>query len=330
MKQFNIIILAAGKGERMLSKKPKVMHEIMGKPMIGYVIERAMDLNPVSITVVTGFGREKVEAFLDRYSVNYSVQTEQKGTAHAVLSAKGFISNGDLLILYGDVPLIEYATLDNFIAFYRKYGDISFMTTSVNDPSGYGRVIFEGDNIKDIIEDADATFEEKTIKEINTGICIIPDKHIPLLENIENNNKKGEYYLTDICKVAKTRGFSVKGYHHDISSEVLGVNGRKELLDANQTMKNNVIDKHLKNGVTFIDRNTYVEADVTIGRDTVIYPNSFISGITKIGGDVIVGPNTIIRDSTIHDGVHIEGFCFIEKADIKEGAVIDTFSRIKR
>lgn len=328
MKQLNIVILAAGKGERMLSKNPKVMHEIMGKPMIGYAVERAKELAPVSITVVTGFGREKVEAFLERYNVNFSVQTEQKGTAHAVLTAKRFIHRGDILILYGDVPLMKYSTLHDFISFYKKSGNITFMTTMVDNPSGYGRVFMDGNVIKDIIEDADATPEEKAIQEINTGICIIPEECFSLLGEIKNDNKKGEYYLTDICKVANSKGLTVKGYHYDKSSEVLGVNGRKELLEANLTMKDRVLDAHIKNGVTLLDRNVYIESTVTIEKDTIIFPNSYIMGNTTIGEDVVVGPNTIIKNSTIHNNVHIEGFSVIEGDDIKEGAVIGPFSRI--
>lgn len=327
MKEFNIIILAAGKGERMMSKKPKVMHEIMGKPMIGYVVERARDLNPISITAVTGYGRDKVEAFLAKYNINYSVQHEQKGTAHAVLTAKRLISNNDLLILYGDVPLIESSTLKDFIAFYKKFNDITFMITSINDPTGYGRVLLEGDNIKYIIEDADASPEEKTIKEINTGICIIPEKYISLIEKIGCNNKKGEYYLTDICKVAKENSIAVKGYHYDKPLEVLGVNGKKELLEANQTMKNNIIDFHIRKGVAFIDRNIYIETDVTIGNDSVIYPNVYIAGNTEIGEDVVIGPNTIIEDSIIKHNVNIGGFCLIKGTEIKGGTTIPPFSK---
>jgi len=329
MKQLNIVILAAGKGERMLSKKPKVMHEIMGKPMIGYAVERAKEMTPLSITVVTGFGRERVEDFLKRYNVNLSVQTEQKGTAHAVLAAGRFIHGGDILVLYGDVPLMELSTLNNFISFYEKTGGITFMTTRVDNPSGYGRVLMDGNMIIDIVEDADATPEEKAIQEINTGICIIPEQHFSLLREIKNDNKKGEYYLTDICKTAKSKGLIVKGCHYDNASEVLGVNGRKELLEANITMKDRVFDAHLKNGVTLLDRNIYIESTVIIGKDTVIFPNAYIMGNTVIGEDVVVGPDTIIRDSTIHDTVRIEGFSVIEGGDIKEGAVIGPFSRIR-
>jgi len=328
MKGFNIIILAAGKGERMMSKKPKVMHEIMGKPMIGYVVERAKDLKPISITAVTGYGRDKVETFLAQYNINYSVQTEQKGTAHAVLTAKRLIDNNDLLILYGDVPLIESSTLEDFIDFYRKFNNITFMTTSVNDPTGYGRVFLEGDNIKYIIEDADAKPEEKKIKEINTGICIIPEKHLSLIEKIGCNNKKGEFYLTDICKVARESNIAVKGYHYDKPLEVLGVNGKKELLEANQTMKNKIIDFHIRKGVTFIDRNVYIETDVSIGNDCVIYPNVYIGGNTEIGEDVFIGPNTIIKDSIIKNKVNIGGFCYIDGVKLKEETIIAPFSNL--
>jgi bifunctional UDP-N-acetylglucosamine pyrophosphorylase/glucosamine-1-phosphate N-acetyltransferase len=328
MKQLNVVILAAGKGERMLSKKPKVMHEIMGKPMIGYAVERAKELNPASITVVTGFGRENVEAFLEKYNVNFSVQTEQKGTAHAVLTASRFINSGDILILYGDVPLMEYSTLNNFISFQNMSGNITFMTTLVDNPSGYGRVLMEGNIIKDIIEDADATAEEKSIQEINTGICIIPEEYFSLLGEIENNNKKGEYYLTDICRVAKSKNLAVKAFHYDTSSEVLGVNGRKELLDANLIMKDKILDIHLRNGVTLLDRNIYIESDVTIGNDTIIYPNSYIMGKTCIGRNTFLGPNTMIKNSTLHDNVHIEGFSVLEGAEIQKGSVIGPFSKI--
>ncbi len=329
MKQLNVVILAAGKGERMLSKKPKVMHEIMGKPMIAYVVERAIELKPLSITVVTGFGREKVEAFLEKYSVNISVQTEQKGTAHAVLAAGRFIDYGDTLILYGDVPLIENSTLSNFIASFKNTGNITFMTTSVENPDGYGRVVLDGDNIVDIVEDADATPEEKSINEINTGICIIPEKCFHFLEQIKNNNKKGEFYLTDICKVSRSKSLPVLSFHHNSPSEVLGVNGRKELLDANTTMKDKILDAHMKKGVTILDRSIYIEGDVTIGNDTIISPYTYIFGQSKIAENVFIGPNTMVKASILHNNVQILGFSVIENSEIAEGTVLETFSKLK-
>jgi bifunctional UDP-N-acetylglucosamine pyrophosphorylase/glucosamine-1-phosphate N-acetyltransferase len=329
MKKLNIVILAAGKGERMLSKKPKVMHEIMGRPMIGYVVERAKELSPARIVVVVGYGREKVEAYLKGYNIDYSIQTKQKGTAHALLSAIEFIKDGDVLVLYGDVPLIESATLKNFLKFYEKFKAITFMITDVDDPSGYGRAIIEKDEILKIIEEADTTPEERKIERINTGICIIPRQSFNLLKDIKPDNKKGEYYLTDICSIAKRKGLSVKGYHYQKASEVLGINTRKELLEANITMKDRILDKHMQDGVTLLDRNIFIESNVKIGRDTIISPNCHLIGNTIIGENVTIGPNTIIKDTKIHGGVNIEGFVVIDGAEIKEGTRIGPFSRIR-
>jgi bifunctional UDP-N-acetylglucosamine pyrophosphorylase / glucosamine-1-phosphate N-acetyltransferase len=327
MKQLNIVILAAGKGERMLSKKPKVMHEVMGKPMIGHVVERAKELSPSEIVVVAGFGREEVEAYLEGRNVNISLQTEQKGTAHALLTAEKFIKGGDVLVLYGDVPLIEGSTLKDFLSFYMRFNGIAFLTTRINDPRGYGRVIMEEEEIIDIVEDADATEEEKRINEINTGICIIPEECFPLLKLIEANNKKGEYYLTDICKVARKKGLNIKGCRHHESAEVLGINSKKELLDANITMRDRMLEKHMQRGVTLLDRNIYIENDVVIGKDTIIFPNSYMLGSTVIGDNVVIGPNTVIKNSKINNNVRVEGFTVIEDSEVTEDAIIRAFSR---
>lgn len=327
MKQLNIVILAAGKGERMLSKKPKVMHEVMGRPMIGHVVERAKELSPSEIVVVAGFGREEVEAYLEGRNVNISVQTEQKGTAHALLAAEKFIKGGDVLVLYGDVPLIEGSTLKDFLSFYTHFNGIAFLTTRIDDPRGYGRVIMEEEEIIDIVEDADATEEEKRINEINTGICIIPEECFPLLKFIEPNNKKGEYYLTDICKVARKKGLSIKGCRHHESAEVLGINSKKELFDANITMRDRMLEKHMQRGVTLLDRNIYIENDVVIGKDTIVSPNSYLLGNTVIGDNVVIGPNTVIKNSKINNNVRIEGFTVIEDSEVKEDAIIGAFSR---
>jgi bifunctional UDP-N-acetylglucosamine pyrophosphorylase / glucosamine-1-phosphate N-acetyltransferase len=330
MKKLNIVILAAGKGERMLSKEPKVIHSVMGKPMIGHVVEKAKELSPSEIIVVTGFGREKVEVYLEGRNVNISVQTEQKGTANALLSAEKFINGGDVLVLYGDVPLIESSTLKDFLSFYMRFNSIAFLTTCVDDPRGYGRVIMDDEEIIDIVEDADATEEEKRINEINTGICIIPEERFTLLKLIEPNNKKGEYYLTDICKVARKKGLNIKGCHHRESAEVLGINSKKELLDANITMRDRMLEKHMQKGVTLLDRNIYIESDVIIGRDTIIFPNAYLLGNTAIGDSVVIGPNTVIKNSKINNNVRIDGFTIIEDSELKDYASAGAFSRIRQ
>lgn len=327
MNRINVIILAAGKGERMKSERPKVLHEIMGKPMIGYVIERAIELYPENISVVVGFGRDKLIPFLKEYRVDFVVQNEQKGTAHAVLCAQNALLGGDVLVLYGDVPLIDTLTLMEFMDFYRERKTITFMTTSIDDPTGYGRVLMEGEDIKAIIEDSDASYEEKSIKEINTGICIIPEEYLVLLKEIKNDNKKGEFYLTDICKIARENKIRVAGFHYPEPYYVLGINSRKELMEANIIMRDRINLLHLKNGVTFMDKNVYIDMDVTIGKDTILYPNVYILGKSKIGKNVTIGPNTVIKDCIIHDNVAIGGFAWIDGVEIKEEDKVEVFEK---
>jgi bifunctional UDP-N-acetylglucosamine pyrophosphorylase/glucosamine-1-phosphate N-acetyltransferase len=329
MKGLNIVILAAGKGERMKSKKSKVMHEIMGKPMIGHVVERARELAPEVIVVVVGHGRESVEGYLKDRGVSIAVQAEQKGTAHALLATENLLKEGDTLVLYGDVPLMEGSTLRAFLDFCAATGDIVFMVTDVDNPKGYGRVIMEKDMILEIVEDNDATEDQKLIKTINTGICVIPRSSFQLLKEITPSNRKGEYYLTDICTIARQKGKSVRGYRHDRSSEVLGINSRRELLDANTAMKDHVFETLLEQGVTLLDRNIYISPDVAIGRDTIISPNCFISGTTSIGEDVVIGPNSIIKDSMIADGVTIEAFSSVEGIQVEKGARIGPYARLR-
>ncbi len=329
MKALDIVILAAGKGERMVSRKPKVMHEIMGKPMIDYVVETALKLETAQIIVVIGYGKEEVEAHLAGTPVHCAVQREQRGTAHALLSSAEFLTGNDVLVLYGDVPLIELATLKDFLSFYEEAKHTTFMTTIVPEPDGYGRVIADNDTIVEIREEIDASPEERQIKEINTGICVIPWKSFAYLREIDAGNKKGEHYLTDICGVARSKGDMVKAYRYGVASEVLGINSRKDLMEANMTMRIRILEKHLKNGVSFLDDNVYIDSEVEIGRDTTIFPNCHIVGKTVIGNGVTMGPNVIIRDSIIHDNVGIEGFVVMEGVELKDGVKVGPFSRLR-
>jgi len=329
MDKLDIVILAAGKGERMVSKKPKVMHELMGKPLIGYVVDAASSLNPAHTIVVTGFGRESVESFLEGKGVTCVVQTEQLGTAHALSCASGLFTGNDILVLLGDVPFVRSQTLAKFLDYCRRSGSIVFLTADVDDPAGYGRVIMDGDEISDIREDADASDDEKRIKRINTGICYIPFQSLRFLEHISADNKKGERYLTDICKVVQGRGKAAKGFFHEISEEVLGINTQKGLLEANILMRNMINERHMNSGVTLLDRNIYIDNEVRIGRDTVIAPNCHITEGTIIGEGVFIGPCSMVRNCVIHDNVSIEGFVVMEGAEIKENAKIGPFSRLR-
>lgn len=327
--KLDVVILAAGKGKRMISKKPKVMHPVMGRPMIGYVVERALALSPGRVIVVMGHEREAVEAYLKEKNVAFAVQEEQKGTAHALLTAEPYLSGGDILVLYGDVPLIELSTLAAFVAFFRDSQGIAFMTTEVADPSGYGRMIMKGDEIREIVEHVEATPEQRLIREINTGICMLRREYLPLLKSVKANNKKGEYYLTDIVTIARDQGMTVKGYHHGVSHEVLGINTRSELLDANVIMQERILQRHMDRGVTITGRDVYIEEGVVIGQDTVILPGCSIGGATAIGEDVAIGPNVVIRDSVIGNGVVIEPFSSLEGVTTEDGVKIGPFARLR-
>jgi bifunctional UDP-N-acetylglucosamine pyrophosphorylase / glucosamine-1-phosphate N-acetyltransferase len=329
MPQLNCVILAAGKGTRMVSKLPKIAHPIMGKPMVRYVVAAARELTPRKIVVVTGHEHALVEECLRDDNVEFALQAEQKGTAHALLSAEKMLADGDILVLYGDVPLMTAATLQAFLRAFDASDGIAFMTTEVERSDGYGRVIVgDAGEILDIIEDNDATGAVRDIRIINTGICMIRRDRLSLVKAVTPNDKKGEYYLTDICKIARDRGIKVLSYLHGSPNEVLGINTRLELSEAGQLVRNAILDAHMAQGVTIADRSVYIEADVQIASDTVISPYCYITGKTSIGGDTVIGPHVIIKDSVVGAGAYIEGFAYLDGAKIQDGARVPTFTRI--
>jgi bifunctional UDP-N-acetylglucosamine pyrophosphorylase / glucosamine-1-phosphate N-acetyltransferase len=328
--RLNCVILAAGKGTRMVSKMAKIVHPIMGKPMVCHVVAAAHGLGVQRTIVVTGHEREAVEHVLRDEKVTFAVQTEQKGTAHALLATQAFLGDNDVLILYGDVPLIRSATLEAFVKFFQESDGIAFMATRVDRPDGYGRVVIgPEDEIMDIVEDSEATGDIRKIHVINTGICMIRHDLLSLVRAITPDNRKGEYYLTDICKIARNKGICVRAYLHDDPAEVLGINTRKELQEVNLLMRNRILDRHMESGVTIADRTAYIEGDVVIGRDTTVFPFSYITGKTEIGEDATIGPHVTIHDSVIGRGAAVESFAFLKGATVAEGARIGSHSRIE-
>ena len=329
MPQLNCVILAAGKGTRMNSKLPKIVHPIMGRPMVRYVVEAARTLGPSAIVVVTGHGHKLVEACLAADNVRFALQAEQKGTAHALLSSEPLLAEGDILILYGDVPLIAASTLRAFADAFGRSDGIAFMTTEVENPEGYGRVIAAPTGeILDIVEENEATGPVRDIRVINTGICMIRRDLLTLVKAVTPDNRKGEYYLTDICKIAGTRGLKVLSYLHRGPREVLGINTRRDLAEANLIVRDAILDDHMARGVAIADRSVYIEADVRIEPDTAIAPYCYITGRTRIGAEAAIGPHVIIKDSTIGPGAVVEGFAYLDGAKIEEGTRVAAFSRI--
>jgi len=330
MPNLNCVILAAGKGTRMQSKTPKIAHPIMGMPMIRYVVAAARQLDPAAIIVVIGHESDKVKECLAGDQVLFALQAEQKGTAHALLATEGLLAGGDILVLYGDVPLIKAATLRFFMESFWQSEGIAFMTTKVDRPEGYGRVIVDpAGSIVDIVEESEAVGPERDVTLINTGICMVRRNLFGLVKSVTPENRKGEYYLTDICRVARDRGIKVRSHFHEEAGEVLGINTRRDLLEANVLVRNAILDRHMERGVTLADRTIYIEAGVAIGPDTTIAPYCHLTGRTEIGEDVVIGPHTLIRDSKIGNGAFIEGFAFLDGVSVEEGSRIAPFTHLK-
>ena len=328
---FNAIILAAGEGKRMKSAKSKVLHDISFQPLVKWVIDATVDAEK-QIVVIGHCGNQVRDALGD--SVEFVEQKERLGTGHAVMQAKSYIENydGDILIINGDTPLITRETICNAYCFHKKSGNTAtVLTTVVDNPYGYGRIIRDSaDNLKRIVEQKDASEKEKLITEINSGIYFFDAKELLYsLEILTNNNSQGEYYLTDTLEFIINKGLKIGTFIVEDSTEVIGVNDRIQLAEAQTIMRNRIVNKHLLRGVTFISPETaYIGKEVEIDCDTVIMPNTIIKGKTKIGFNCIIGPNTQIKDSEIYDNVEINSSVILESF-IDENTVIGPYAYIR-
>lgn len=308
MNKLKVIILAGGQGTRMKSKIPKVLHKVLDKTMIDYVIETSRAINAEDIMVIVGHQSAMVKSIIGP-EVKYAYQKEQLGTGHAVIQALDFIEdNENVLILYGDTPLIQAETLEKFINIHNKEKNYATVISSfVDNPKGYGRIVRESGIFKKIVEQKDTTDYEDKINEINTGVYIFNSNALKdALKNLSNNNAQKEYYLTDTLEIIKNTGNKVGIMISDDSSEFLGVNSKLQLAEVSNILKNRINKYHMLNGITIEDpNNTYIGKDVKIGEDTVILPGTIIEGNTTIGSDCIIGPNTRITSSVIKDCVNI-------------------------
>lgn len=330
---FKALILAAGKGTRFKSELPKVLHPILGKPMLWYVVNSALKAGAQEVIVVVGHKRELVESFLKEEFpfVKVVYQKEQLGTGHAVLVSRELFKGykGKVVVLNGDMPLIEP---DSIRAIAKAEGDMAVLTATTQDPTGYGRVIREGRELLYIVEEKDASDDEKAVKEVNAGVYSFDsEKLFKLLERLENNNAQGEYYLTDLVKLFKEEGLKVVAVKAKGFTSVMGVNNRYELSVAEDLMRDRIVKELQLKGVTIHNpKSVYIEPEVEIGQDTEIFGPAYIKGKTTVGKKCFIGPYCEIKDSQIKDGARIESCTWIDGALIGEKASVGPFAKLRK
>ena len=322
--ELKSIILAAGKGTRMKSETPKVLHKIMDKTLLGYVLDNVKNIVTESFVIV-GHHAEEVEKFVkENYSSAKTVlQSPQLGTGHAVSMVCPQLENyaGQVIILCGDTPLIKEETLKKFVEYHNSVNsDITVMSTIFENPTNYGRIIREKDNsLKCIVEEKDATTEQKAVKEVNAGIyCLNWDKIKLAFSQLKSNNAQGEYYLTDIIEWGKTQNLNVNAYILEDNAEIYGINSRINLAHATKMMNERKLQALMENGVTIVDPScTWISDDTEIGQDTIIYPSTYLEGKNKIGKNCKIGPFAHFRGSVeVADNVKIGNFVEVKKSKI--------------
>lgn len=330
------IILAAGKGKRMKSNIPKVLHEVAGKPMIKRVLNLANVLDADPVVVVLGHNGEQVEQYLDTLDREIKVVWQEKllGTGDAVKKALpavlGF--SEDVIVLNGDTPLLTKETVEHLVRKHLEFKPAcTFLTAELENPHGYGRVIRDQDGfVIRIVEEADASEEEKKINEVNAGVYVFKVELLKeALESLDSNNNQNEYYLPKVIDYFVANGFRVDTVKALDPDEIRGINSRYELYLANKILYRKKAMELMESGVTIIDlENVYVEPDVQVGRDTVIYPNTYLRGKTLIGENCEVGPNVDVRDCRIGNQVRLFNSVLVD-AEIGDGSVVGPFSYIR-
>ena len=335
MNSLKVLILAAGKGTRLRSSLPKVLHALSGKVLIEYVLAAAQSLAPRKICVVVGHEADRVKTQLAQHPLEFVVQDPQLGTGHAVQMARSFWGNetGALLLLSGDVPLITSNTL-SALAGHHASSDCSctMLSTLLPNPTGYGRVLRNAaGEVERIVEQRDASPRELEIQEVNTGIyCFEMTALAQVIDELTCTNSQGEYYLTDCIELLKTKGLRVGVVVCEDPREVSGINSRTELAQAEGLLRERKLQQLMADGVTILDpQSTYVEQDVAVGEDTILYPNVFLEGRTVIGSGCVLYPNVRISASTLEDNVTVLDSCLISESRVRSGSQIGPFAHLK-
>ncbi|RDE73182.1 bifunctional UDP-N-acetylglucosamine diphosphorylase/glucosamine-1-phosphate N-acetyltransferase GlmU [Haemophilus sputorum] len=330
-KPLSVVILAAGKGTRMYSDLPKVLHPIAGKPMVKHVIDTVKHLNARQINLIYGHGADLLKERLADEPVNWVFQAEQLGTGHAMQQAAPFFADDEnIMMLYGDTPLIQQSTLERLIAQKPENG-IALLTVKLDNPTGYGRIIRENGSVVAIVEQKDASAEQLKIQEINTGVMVASGASFKKwLGNLNNNNAQGEYYITDVIAMANEDGFQVQAVQADEFMEVEGVNNRLQLAALERFYQKKQTEKLLLAGVTLIDPSRFdVRGTVEHGKDVSIDVNVILEGNVKLGNNVKIGAGCVLKNVTVGDNVEIKPYSVLEDAVIGEKSAIGPFSRLR-
>jgi bifunctional UDP-N-acetylglucosamine pyrophosphorylase/glucosamine-1-phosphate N-acetyltransferase len=326
------IILAAGQGTRMRSSLPKVLHPLAGKPLIAYSLRLARQLGSADPVVIIGHGADQVRQAVGS-AARFALQQPQLGTGHAVQQAEALLSGQDglVLVMSADMPLFTYATLRALVDLqHANPGPLSMLTMLLDDSHGFGRVVRAADgSVAEVVEEAQATPQQLAIRELNVGAyCFRAGwlwqalRRVPL-------SPKGEYYLTDVVGIAVADGLKVQALVLPNPDEAIGINTRVHLAEAEAILRRRTNQAWMSAGVTMIDpETTYIEADVTIGGDTLIYPNTLLQGNTNVGSGCVLGPNTVIRDSVLEDGCHVTA-SVVENARLPRGSAVGPFEHVR-
>ena len=333
--EIHIAILAAGKGTRMKSARPKVLHRVAGLPLIEHVLATAASIHPQTTTIVVGYQAAEVEETLLRHcGLTFVVQEPQLGTAHALLTTEPVLrhARGTLILLYGDVPLLSRATLETLVERHRsRKAAATLVTAIVDDPRGYGRIVRSGEQIARIVEEKDASPAEREIREINSGIYAFELAGLfDAVRGIATQNAQREYYLTDLVEVYRKRGLNVETVTVPNADEIRGVNSRSEMAALSRLARDQKAAELMAAGVTIEDPATaYIDRDVTIGADTIIHPCVYLEGNTAIGGGCEIHSGVRIVNSTIGDRVTVFNHCVITDARVASDAKVGPFAHLR-
>ncbi|WP_111498378.1 bifunctional UDP-N-acetylglucosamine diphosphorylase/glucosamine-1-phosphate N-acetyltransferase GlmU [Marinobacter bohaiensis] len=329
---LHVVILAAGEGSRMKSSLPKVLHPVAGKPMLHHVIDTARSLDAAGIHVVIGHGADKVRASISDDNLHWALQEQQLGTGHAVAQALPDVpEDARVLVLYGDVPLIRSETLSHLAGQVSETA-LGLLTVELPDPDGYGRIVRDdGGNVQAIVEQKDASDDQKRIREVNTGILGVHARHLKdWLPQLSNSNAQGEYYLTDVIAMAASRDVAVKVAHPQTAFEVQGVNNRIQLAELERWHQAEEARRLMIEGATLLDpARVDVRGRLDVGRDVVIDVNAVFEGDVTLADGVEIGPNCLLRNARLGPGTRVEANSVIDGAIVGAGAQIGPFARLR-